>query len=185
MKRGQRGYNVVPLSPVQKGAIGQFAFLALALATGKGEVEVYAPVIDNEGRDAEVRRHLRSRPGISIQIKVAFSLSLRPNGGRYLIIRFRLPEARLQNDPRLWYFFAFYDAKELGFANVGFVIPAHIFHRMARCGGRTGDVYFEFEASLDPRSRDRWSPYRIAMKDLGKRLLQIIDDTPLTATMMY
>jgi hypothetical protein len=46
----------VPLTFTQKGAIGQFAFLATALATGKGQVEAYAPVADNEERDAEIRR---------------------------------------------------------------------------------------------------------------------------------
>jgi hypothetical protein len=44
------------LSLVQKGAIGQFAFLATALVTGKGMVEVYTPAVDNEGRDAEIRK---------------------------------------------------------------------------------------------------------------------------------
>ena len=33
----------MPLSSVQKGAIGQFAFLATAMITGNGQVEAYTP----------------------------------------------------------------------------------------------------------------------------------------------
>src|SRR5437660_2322900 len=65
-------YRSMPLSAIQKGAIGQFTFLAIALVTGEGEVEIYTPAIDNEGRDAEVRRHLSRSLGIAIQVKVAF-----------------------------------------------------------------------------------------------------------------
>jgi hypothetical protein len=57
----------MPLSNVQKGAIGQFAFLSTALATGRGDVEAYVPVADNERRDAEIRRHLKSTPGITVR----------------------------------------------------------------------------------------------------------------------
>ena len=103
------------LSTSQKGAIGQFAFLATAMATGKGEVEVYAPSADNEGRDAEVRRHLKSAAAIGIQIKVAFATVLSGGSARYLGLRFGIAESRIQNDPRLWYFFAYYDPHQLRF----------------------------------------------------------------------
>src|SRR5919109_1261281 len=106
----------MPLSNVQKGAIGQFAFLAAALVTGKGEVEVYTPAADDEGRDAEVRRHLGRAPAIGIQVKVAFVTFVRGRRTRYLVIRFSLRVARVASDPRLWYFFAFYDQKQLGLA---------------------------------------------------------------------
>jgi len=98
----------VPLSTTQKGAIGQFAFLATALSTGKGELEVYSPAADNEGRDAEVRRHLKSTLAIGIQEKVTFETFKSGTGGRarYIGSRFSIVEERIQDDPRLWYFFA-------------------------------------------------------------------------------
>jgi hypothetical protein len=77
------------LSAIQKGAIGQFSFLATALVTGKGHVEVYTPAIDNEGRDAEIRRHLKPSPSIGIQVKVAFG-TVTLGRTRYLDIRFGL-----------------------------------------------------------------------------------------------
>jgi hypothetical protein len=173
----------VPLSTVQKGAIGQFAFLAAALASGKGEVEVYTPAVDNEGRDAEIRRHLKPTPGISIQVKVSLSTQkVRRASGKYLSLRFSTPENSVQSDPRLWYFFAFYDARELRLHDPSFLIPARVFHRMGRGRTTEGRVQFAILASLAPESRDRWSPYRVRPTELGKRLLQIIDDVPLTAS---
>jgi hypothetical protein len=170
----------VPLSTSQKGAIGQFAFLATALVTGKGQVEIYSPAADNEGRDAEVRRHLKPAPAVSIQIKVAFSRVI-SDGRRYLWLRFELLENRIQNDPRLWYFCAYFDAGELRLHDPVFLIPSHVFHKLGRGGKKGKRIRFELVASLEPASHDRWSPYRVAPKDLGKRLLEIIDEAPLTA----
>src|ERR1700693_971667 len=98
----------MPLSAIQKGAIAQFAFLAAALATGRGQLEVYTPAADNEGRDGEVRRQLKRPPGIGIQVKAAFAKSRVYKGGgqTYLKLRFAVPEKRVANDPRFWYFLA-------------------------------------------------------------------------------
>jgi hypothetical protein len=181
MNSGWPGYRSVQLSLVQKGAIGQFAFMATALVTGRGQVEVYSPAVDNEGRDAEIRRHLKPALPISIQVKVSFFTSLSKNGGKYLNIRFSLLENRIQNDPRLWYFFAYYDSRELRFYGPAFLIPSHVFHKIARKGEKNGRVWFSFMASLEPGSHDRWSSYRVAPGDLGKHLLEIIDEAPLTA----
>lgn len=182
MNSRRPSYTSMPLSPVQKGAIGQFAFLAAALATGKGQVEAYTPAVDNEGRDAEIRRHLKSAPGISIQVKVTFSTVAEGGSAQYLSQRFALPVNRVQNDPRLWYFFAYYDASELRLHDPAFLVPAHVFHKMGRSGHRKGGISFVIVASLAPGSRDQWSPYRVAPIDLGKRLLKIIDEAPLTTS---
>lgn len=172
----------MPLSNVQKGAVGQFAFLATALVTGKGQVEVYSPAADNEGRDAEVRRHLKPAPGISIQVKVGFSSISEGGRAKYLAVRFELREDRVQEDPRLWYFFAYYDQRELRFHDPVFLIPSHVFNVIGRQAVSKGKVWFEITANLGPASHDRWTPFRVAPKDLGERLLDIVDKTGLTAT---
>jgi hypothetical protein len=182
MNAGLPSYKSMPLSPVQKGAIGQFAFLATAIATGKGLLEVYSPAADNEGRDAEVRRHLKALAAIGIQIKVAFFTTMETRTAKYLTLRFPVLEDRVQDDPRLWYFFAYYDVRELRFHDPVFLIPAHIFHKMGRTGKQGRKIWFNILANLAPESRDRWSPYRVAPVDLGKRLLEIIDEMPLTAS---
>ena|ERR1700719_3031160 len=175
---------VMPLTSGQKGAVGQFAFMAAALVTGKGQVEVYTPAADNEGRDAEIRRHLKRSPGIGIQIKVALvTVTL---GGQhrqnYLEIRFDLPVRKIQNDPRLWYFLAFYDPDQLRFVDPVFLVPAHVFHKMARRGTSKGRIRFVMFANLGPEAHDKWSPYRVRLSDLGKRLLEIVDEMGLTAS---
>jgi hypothetical protein len=168
----------MPLSTAQKGAIGQFAFLLTALTTGGGEVEIYSPAADNEGRDAEVRRHLKPTAAIGVQIKVAFLTVLSGGTARYLGIRFVTAANPLQDDARFWYFFAYYDPSQLRFQDPVFLIPAHVFHTMGRMATRKGKVYFLFLASLSPDSRDRWRPYRVPAADLGARLLEIIDKAP-------
>ncbi len=183
MNLSRPSYRSMPLSNVQKGAIGQFAFLATALVTGKGKVEVYTPGADNEGRDAEIRRHLKPAPPIGIQIKVGFYETVhRGSAAKYLSLRFSILESRVQNDPRLWYFFAFYDMRELRFHGPVFLIPSHVFHRMGRTGKQGRRIWFAIYASLAAESNDRWFPYRVAPGDLGKRLLEIIDEAPLTAS---
>ena len=173
----------MPLSAIQKGAIGQFAFLTIALVTGRGQIEAYTPAADNEGRDAEVRRHLRRAAGIGVQIKVAFGLSeAHHRGGRtYLSMRFDFPEKRVRNDPRLWYFVAVFDPLQLRFLDPVFLIPSAVMHRLARQGRSKRGIQFKVLANLAPGSHDKWSPYRVALRDLGKRLLEIIDDASLTA----
>jgi hypothetical protein len=173
----------MPLSAVQKGAIGQFAFLAAALVTGRGQVEIYTPAADTEGRDAEVRRHLRRAPSIGVQIKVAFGLDAGGHARRrtYLSLRFAIPEKRMRNDPRLWYFVAAYDPRQLCFLDPVFLIPSAVMHELARAGRSKRGVSFHVRANLSPGSRDEWSPYRVALRDLGKRLLEIIDEAGLTA----
>ena len=177
-------YFYVPLSTTQKGAIGQFAFLATALSTGEGELEVYSPAADNEGRDAEVRRHLKSSEAIGIQEKLTFDTFNNGTGrrARYMGTRFSIREERVQNDPRLWYFFALWGREELRLHDPCFLVPAHVFHQLGRTGKRNGRVYFLFLASLSPQSHDRWSPFHVAPKDLGPRCLEIIDKTGLMAT---
>ncbi len=174
----------MPLSNAQKGAIGQFIFLATALTTGNGQVEVYTPAADNEGRDAEVRRHLRRTPAVGIQIKVSFVTVAGGHGlrQRYLVIRFDLRVDRVVSDPRLWYFFGHYDRHALGFGNPCYLMRSDVLYKLARRHKIGNRIWFTLEANLGPHSRDRYSQYRVAPLDLGGRLLEIIDDAPLTAS---
>jgi hypothetical protein len=120
--------------------------------TGKGQVEEYSPAVDNEGRDAEIRKHLKPALPIGVQVKVSFFTSIRKRGAKYLNIRFSLLENRIQNDPRLWYFFAYYDARELRLYGPAFLIPSHVVHKMCRRGKKNGRIWFSFMASLEPGS---------------------------------
>src|SRR5437773_3911016 len=127
MNSRSSSYRSMPLSSVQKGAIGQYAFLSTAMVTGNGQVEAYTPAADNEGRDAEIRRHLKSLPGIGIQVKVTFfAIPEDRSRGPYLTIRFAIALAHLRTDPRLWFFFGYYNPKELRFQDPVFLIPSTV-----------------------------------------------------------
>jgi len=182
MNSGVPSYRSMPLSAIQKGVIGQFAFLTAALVTGRGQIEVYTPAADNEGRDAEVRRHLRRAAGVGIQIKISFGMSAAGGRQSYLTVSFSIPKKRVRNDPRLWYFLGVYDSRQLRLHDVAFLIPSAVMHRLARSGKTSRGIHFEVVANLNPKSRDQWSPYRVLVNQLGKRLLEIIDEAPLTAT---
>ncbi|HET9847247.1 MAG TPA: hypothetical protein VFR68_01665 [Candidatus Dormibacteraeota bacterium] len=183
IKLESRSYSSMPLSTVQKGAIGQFAFLVTALATGKGQLEVYIPAADNEGRDAEVRRHLKLLAAIGVQIKVGFELHRSGHGRKtYLWLRFQLARHRIQNDPRLWYFFAVFDSMQMRFHDQVFLIPASVLYKLAVRGTRGRLISFQVHANISPTSHDRWTPYRFSLTELGNRLLEIIDEAELTAT---
>jgi hypothetical protein len=179
MKYMRPGYSTMPLSNIQKGAIGQYAFLAIAMVTGNGQLEAYVPAADNEGRDAEVRRHLSRLAGIGIQVKMAFR-AFTIHGCNFLSFRCGIERSRIQNDPRLWFLLGYYDSRRLGLHDPVYLVPASVFHRLARRrtkgGGR--DILV-VEVSLDPGSHDEWSLYRVVLKELGKRLLEIIDSQKL------
>jgi hypothetical protein len=62
------------------------------------------------------------------------------------------------------------------------VVPAHVLHKLARRKTWKGRIRFAVLANMAPGSRDEWSPYRVTPSDLGKRLLEIIDEAPLSAS---
>lgn len=71
MNLGCRVTTSMPPSAVRKGDIGQFAWLATALATGKARSMCMPLLLIRRTATAEIRRHLKPAPGISIQVKVA------------------------------------------------------------------------------------------------------------------
>jgi hypothetical protein len=126
---------------------------------------------------------LKPALAIGIQEKVAFETfhSSARSRARSISTRFSISEERVQNDPRLWYFFALWGSDELRLHDPCFLVPAQVFHVMGRTGKRDGRIHFLMLASLSPDSHDRWSPFRVAPKDLGSRLLEIVDKTGLMA----
>ena len=62
------------------------------------------------------------------------------------------------------------------FADPTFLIPSEEFHRHAN-PSRIGDVWhFTLEASMEAGSHDRWTPYRIEQKRLGKKVMAVTSD---------
>src|SRR5207248_4988295 len=63
-----------------------------------------------------------------------------------------------------------------------FLIPAAVLHRLARRAKTKRGIRFTLDLNLIPNSHDQWSPYRVALSDVGTRLLEIIDGAVLKPT---
>ena len=64
----------------------------------------------------------------------------------------------------------------MGLGDPCFLIPSADFHKMAAPRMRDGVWYFKMAASMEPKARDKWHPYRVRTVDLGERVLDILAD---------
>ena len=163
-----------PVSSVQQGIITQAELAKLIVVGSRGRVEVSIPVTDDDQRDIETHIKGMLTPGIALQAKSSRSL-IRRVGRETLQIHFTLSPKRIVDDPRFWYFFAYFDLRQLAFRDPVFLLPSAVFHKKARIRRiERGEVVFGFLANLGAPGRDKWVPYRLATKDVGKRVLEII-----------
>src|SRR5437660_4110424 len=162
------------LSSIQQGLIAQYEY-AKVLMLGSGcLIELAAHMTDDERRDYEI--HLRGRFGVGLanQIKSSVRLRRMSKNARYLYIHFDVRADRLVSSPFFWYFFAFLDPKLMGLADPAYLIPSKDFHEMAAPRLRNGVWYFTMAASMEPKARDKWHPYRVNTLELGEKVLEIM-----------
>jgi hypothetical protein len=164
------------LSSIQQGLIAQYEYAKFLMLGSGGLLELAAPMTDDERRDYEI--HLRGRYGVGLasQIKSSRRLHRMSKNARYLLILFDVRADRLVSSPFFWYFFAFLDPKLMGLADPTYLIPSKDFHEMAAPRLRSGVWYFTMAASMEPKARDKWHPYRVRTVDLGGRVLEILAD---------
>ena len=164
------------LSSIQQGLIAQYEYAKFLMLGSGGLLELAAPMTDDERRDYEI--HLRGRYGVGLanQIKSSTRLHRMSKNVRYLYIHFDVRDDRLVSSPFFWYFFAFLDPNLMGLADPTYLIPSKDFHEMAAPRLRNGVWYFTMAASMEPKARDKWHPYRVRTVDLGGRVLQILAD---------
>lgn len=62
------------------------------------------------------------------------------------------------------------------FADPVFIVPSTEVHRDAIPHLKNGVWQFTFVASLRPKARDHWVPYRVNTLDVGRRILGIVDE---------
>jgi hypothetical protein len=168
------------LSRQQIGKVAERLFYKLVVLSSGGKLEAYIPVADEERRDFEVHIKGKYRPILAIQVKCVTGLWYRKGTTvPHLAISFRVRRDHTLTDELFWYFFAFLDVKAMAFMDPLFIIPSAEVSKYSRARkGRHGDyIEIGFRASMGPQSRDRWSPYRVPAKDLGKRILQILRDS--------
>jgi hypothetical protein len=164
------------LSSIQQGLIVQYEYAKFLMMGSGGLLELAAPMTDDERRDYEI--HVRGRFGVGLasQVKSATHLHRMSKNVRYLLIQFDVRADRLISSPFFWYFFAFLDPKMMGLGDPCFLIPSADFHKMAAPRMRDGVWYFKMAASMEPKARDKWHPYRVRTVDLGERVLDILAD---------
>ncbi|MEO6796283.1 MAG: hypothetical protein ABI401_07135 [Candidatus Dormibacter sp.] len=68
----------------------------------------------------------------------------------------------MDSDPDYWCFLAHFDVEAMAFSDPVFLVPSAYLHRYARHGSRGDAMLFQFKASMEPESRDRWARFRLS-----------------------
>jgi hypothetical protein len=166
----------MPITRVQQGVIGQNEYAKLVMMGSGGLAEVADPKTDDDRRDAET--HVRGKYGFALanQIKTTLRLRMSKGGSKYLVCEFHVRPERIVNNPYFWYFIAHLDSKLMRFADPVFFVPSTVMHTHAAAGRVGKDRHFQFLANMEPKGRDLWVPYRVTPLDLGKRVLEVMED---------
>jgi len=161
-----------PITFTQQGIITQCELAKILIITSEGMLEVAFPLTDDDRRDMEI--HMRGKFARSIALQVKSTLHLAHRFRAYqLSMFFSVPKDRLVTHPNFWYFFGYFDLKAMAFAEPVFIVPSAEVHAHA-APRLDGDRWtFNFAASLDPASQDRWVPFRVPTHEVGKRILDV------------
>ena len=96
-----------------------------------------------------------------------------PERARVLQINFRR-KPPIDSDADYWYYLAHFDLSTMTFSDPVFLVPSAFLHKHARNGIRGGAVQYQFKASMEPGSRDRWAQFRLSRQELGPRILELL-----------
>jgi hypothetical protein len=163
-----------PLSDVQFSRFAETE-VAKLLTFGKprGMLEVMVPMTDDERRDLEAHLKEHFRLSYALQVKasyVLYHLGRAPRLQKSFVVR---PE-RLIEDALFWYFFGFMDLETMAFRAPVFLVPSHVVHTEAVHELRGGLLHYNFEASMDPKSRDKWRPYACDPAEVAGRVVKVL-----------
>jgi hypothetical protein len=175
---------VSPISTTQQGVIAEREFMKLLMLGSDGELEVSAPVTDDERRDLETHIRGQFRPGLIFQVKSTGYLDHRFKARR-LSIHFPVAKARLISHPLFWYFFGYLDVVAMGYADPVFPVPSEEVHRHANPQLKGDTWSFNFAPSLEPDADDQWRKYQHATKEVGGYILHILRDQKLSPTPLF
>ncbi len=167
-----------PLSDVQFSRFAETE-VAKLLTFGKprGMLEVMVPMTDDERRDLET--HIKEHFGLNMTLQVKASYVLyRPGRAPRLQKSFVVRPERLIEDALFWYFFGYMDLETMAFRAPVFLVPSHVVHSEAVHELRGGLIHFNFEASMDPKSRDRWRPYACDPAEIAGRVVKVLRSKP-------
>jgi hypothetical protein len=163
----------LPLSVVQRGNIGQTEAAKYLMLSGNGAVECDNPQSDDEHRDVETHRRHHFL-AVALQVKTAWRLWTHRRS-QILQIPFTVHAGQLVSDSHFYYLFAFFDRKTMTFRDPLFLVPSIVVHKHAMPRLVGGRWRFTFQASLKAGARDYFSRYRVSRDEVGKVLLEILD----------
>lgn len=155
------------LSTNQQGVIVVNEFAKIVMIGSGGQVELSPPMVDEERRDTETHLKYDFDHSIGWQIKSAIYVQHLWKAS-VIYIHFDVLTANIVTHPNFWYCFAHLDLEIMALTDPVFLVPSVVFHEVGvkRTDGKT--TYFNFEASLDPRSKDKWHAYQHHPRDVGK-----------------
>jgi hypothetical protein len=145
----------------------------LTFGRPRGALEVMVPMSDDERRDLETHLKEHFRLSLAMQVKAAHVLYQHGRVSR-LQKRFLVKRKRLIEDLFFWYFFGFMDLSTAAFRAPVFLVPSHVVHTEAVHQVRGNVVEFNFVASMDPSSKDRWRPYACDPSEVAGRVVKFL-----------
>ena len=170
--RHQLSCQPVKLSDVQAGRIGEHLLAVYAMLTTDGELVPFQVDADDDHRDLVVAAKGRSAFA-SLQAKACFTLG----ASGFVQSNATYFASTIPADPSWIYVVVLVlDLTPV----VWWLVPAPDFNRLtSHAPARNGrEVELHFRAY--PDREDAFSPFRIETKDVGPRLLEIIDALPTT-----
>ncbi|HYM50657.1 MAG TPA: hypothetical protein VET65_08805 [Candidatus Limnocylindrales bacterium] len=168
-----REAGAAALSYVQQGVIVQDEFAKFVTIGTTGQVELFTPVSDDQRIDVEAQIKRRFMIPLAIQVKGS---SVLQRNHTLLKITFDVSDEAWVSHDLFYYFFAHLNPAWLGVVDPVFFAPSAVVHRHADPKRRAnGHRQIEFVASIEPRSRDQWTPYRLSQFDLGTRVRGVLE----------
>ena len=138
-----------------------------------GELEVSAPVTDDERRDLETHIRGRFTNGLIFQVKSTTHIDHRFKARR-LAIHFPVAKDRLISHPLFWYFFGYLDVEAMSFADPVFPVPSEEVHQHASPELRGDTWSFNFAPSMESDAEDYWRKFQYSTRGVGKYILGVL-----------
>jgi hypothetical protein len=163
-----------PLSDVQFSRFAETEVAKLlTFGRPRGVLEVMLPMTDDERRDLET--HIKEHFRLSLALQVKAVEELYPHGKVWrLQKRFSVKLERLIEDAFFWYFFGFMDPATAAYRAPVFLVPSHVVHTEAVHVVNGNLVDFDFVASMETSSKDRFHPHACDPLELTGRVVQFL-----------
>ncbi len=162
-----------PITFTKQGIVTQYELAKILIVTSDGVIEVTVPLTDDDRRDMEL--HLRGKFARSLALQVKSTTHLAHHFKAYeLSMFFSVPKDKLVTHQDFYYFFGYFDMQAMTFTEPVFIVPSAEVHQHA-APRLDGDRWtFNFSASLDPASHDRWVPFRVTLHQVGPRIIELL-----------